>query len=132
MAIKAPYEIWTSRNPNLKNLHIWGCPAKARPYRPNEDKLDSRTTICYFIGYFERSRVYKFYDPMVITIFEMRTATFFEDVAFRVRNKVRGIVFEDGESFSPPSITLNYVQILIPVIDQETNLDQDNVDWIPI
>ena len=32
---KTPYEIWTSKKPSLKHLHIWGCPIKARPYRPN-------------------------------------------------------------------------------------------------
>ena len=45
-AIRTPYELWTGRKLSLKHLHIWGCPAEARPYRPNEDKLDSRTTNC--------------------------------------------------------------------------------------
>ena len=35
-----------------------------------------------------------------------------------------------GESFSTPSITLDYVQLPIPVINQETNSEQDNVDLI--
>ncbi|KAH9680194.1 hypothetical protein KPL71_026462 [Citrus sinensis] len=30
--------------------------AKARPYRPNEKKLDSRTVNCYFVRYSERSK----------------------------------------------------------------------------
>ena len=62
----------------------------------------------------------------------MGTTTFFEDIEFGGRNKVRDIVFEDEESFSTHSITLDYVQVLIPVIDQETNLEPDNVDLIPI
>ena len=109
-----------------------GCPTKARPYRPNEQKLDSKTTSYYFIGYFERSKGYKFYDPIVKTIFEKRIATFFEDVEFGERNQVRDIVFEEEESFSIPSIILNYVHVPILVIDQETNIEQDNVDLIPI
>ena len=40
---KTPYELWTGKKPSLKHLHIWGCPAEARPYRPHEKKLDSRT-----------------------------------------------------------------------------------------
>ena len=71
--------------------------------------MDSRITCCYFIGYFEWSRGYNFYDPAVITIFETGIATFFEDVEFGGRNKVRDIVFEDEGSFSTPSITLDYV-----------------------
>lgn len=60
---KTPYEIWTGKRPSIKHLHIWGCPAEARPYRPHERKLDSRTISCYFVGYAERSRGYKFYNP---------------------------------------------------------------------
>ena len=99
---------------------------------PNEDKLDSRTTSYYFIGYSKRSMGYKFYDPIIKTVFETRTTTFFKDVGFGGRNKVKDIVFKEDESFSTPSITLDYVEVPIPIIDQETNLEQDNVDLIPI
>ena len=70
---------------SLKHLHIWGCPAEARPYRPNEKKLNSKTVRCYFVGYSERSRGYKFYDPKTKSIFEMGNAWFFEDVEFAGR-----------------------------------------------
>ena len=85
--------------------------------------MNSRTTSCYFIGYSERFRGYKFYDPTIKTVFEIGTATLFEDVEFGMRSKVRDIVYEEEESFLTPSITLDYVQVPIPVIDQETNLE---------
>ena len=119
------------RKPSLKHFHVWGCPAEARPYIPNEDELDSRTISCYFIRYSERSRGYKFYDPTVKTVFKKGTATFFEDVKFDGRNKVRDIVFEEEEFFSTPSITHDYVHVPIHVFDQETKPKQDNVDLIP-
>ena len=53
--IKTPYELWMGRKPSLKHLHIWGCPAQARPYVPRERKLDSITISCYFVGYSEKS-----------------------------------------------------------------------------
>ncbi|GMI70291.1 hypothetical protein HRI_000698400 [Hibiscus trionum] len=59
-AEKALYELWMGQKPSLKHFHIWGCPAEARPYRPHENKLDSKTVSSYFIGYSERSRGYKF------------------------------------------------------------------------
>ena len=80
----------------------------ARPHRPNDDKLDSRTTSCYFIEYSKRSKGYKFYDPTVKTVFETGIATFFEDVEYGERNKVKDIVFKVEESFSTP-FTLNHV-----------------------
>lgn len=73
-AVKTPYELWTGKKPCLTHLRIWGCPAEARPYRPNEKKLDSKTVSSYFIGYSERSRGYKFYDPATKSIFETGTA----------------------------------------------------------
>ena len=48
----------------------------------------------------------------------METTTFFEDVKFGGRNKVRDIVIEYEESVSTPSFTLDYVQVPILVIDQ--------------
>ena len=40
-AAKTPYELWVGKKPSLKHFHVWGCPAEARPYKPNEKKLDS-------------------------------------------------------------------------------------------
>ncbi|KAK0587420.1 hypothetical protein LWI29_022577 [Acer saccharum] len=133
-AVKTPYdyELWTGREPILKHFHIWGFPAEARPYRPYEKKLDSKTVSNYFIGYSERSRGYKLYDPTLRLIFETGTATFFEDVEFGGRHKVKDIVFEE-ESVSIPTIAFDNVQVSIPIIDQEANPDPqpDNVDQPP-
>ena len=104
--VKTPYELWTVKKPSLKHLHIWGCPAEARPYRPHEKKLDSRTVSCYFIGYSERSRGYKFYDPTAKSIFETGNARFFEVVEFDGGDKDKDFVVEE-----------EYVDILTAVID---------------
>ena len=89
---KTPYELWTGKKPSLKHLHIWGCLAEARPYRPHEKKLDSRTVSFYFIGYSERSRGYKFYDPTTKSIFQTGNARFFKDVEFYGEKRI-GILF---------------------------------------
>ena len=77
---KTPYEMWTGRKPSLQHFRVWGTPAEARPYRPNEKKLDERSISCYFVGYSERSRGYKFYNPADKSIFETNTVKFFEDI----------------------------------------------------
>ncbi|KAH9679437.1 hypothetical protein KPL71_026134 [Citrus sinensis] len=126
-AAKTPYELWMGRKPSLKHLHIWGCPAEARPYRPYDRKLDSKAVSSYFVGYAKRSRGFKFYDPSTRSIFETGTATFFEDVEFGGRNPIRNIVFEDEEG---STVAFDNVQVLIPVIDHEVNSDpqpSDNV-----
>ena len=60
---KTPFELWTSRKPSLNHFWVWGCPAKVRLYNPQEKKLDPRTVRCYFIGYPDHSKGYKFYNP---------------------------------------------------------------------
>jgi len=103
-AAKTPYELWVGQKPSLKHFHVWGCPNETRPYKPNERKLDSRTVSSYFIGYSERSRGYKFYDPRLKTIFETGTTTFFEDIEFGGKNKVRNFVLEEESVTIPEPI----------------------------
>ena len=88
--IKTPYELWTSRKPNLKHLHIWGCLAQARPYVPKDRKLYSRTISYYFVGYSKKSWGFKFYNPSTRGIFETRNAHFFVG-----RNIVRDTDFQE-------------------------------------
>ena len=78
---KTPHELlWTSKKPSIRHLHVWGYPAEARPYKPNEKKLDSRTVSCYFVRYSEMLRGFKLYDPSTRFLFEMSNAKFIEDV----------------------------------------------------
>ena len=108
---KAPYELWTRKEPNIKHLHVWGCLTKARPYKPNEKKLDSRTVSCYFVGYSERSRGFKFYDPSTRPFFETGNAKFIEDVELSRRESLRKVVFEE-ESASIPIIATGHDHIM--------------------
>lgn len=32
--LKTPFELWTGRKPNLRHLHVWGCPTEIRFYNP--------------------------------------------------------------------------------------------------
>ncbi|RVW25195.1 Retrovirus-related Pol polyprotein from transposon TNT 1-94 [Vitis vinifera] len=102
---KTPYELWTSKKPSIRHLHVWGCPTEARPYKPNEKKLDSRTVSCYFVGYSERSRGFKFYDPSTRSLFETGNAKFIEDVELSGREPLRKVVFEE-ESVNIPIINI--------------------------
>ena len=95
--------------------------------------MDPKTVSSYFIGYFERSRGYKFYDPTLKKIFETGNAVFFKDVEFKGRNNIRDIGFEEEESLTQSSIeltSLGDVQVSIPVIVQETipNIHMNNFE----
>lgn len=78
---KTPFELWTGRKPSLKYLKVWGCPAEAKLYNPQSQKLDMKTVSCFFIGYPERSKGYRFYAPSHSTrIVETKHAEFLENV----------------------------------------------------
>jgi hypothetical protein len=77
---KTPYELWTRRVPSLKHLRVWGGLAEAKVFNPYIGKLDPKTISCYFIGYPEKSKGFRFYCPGRYTKFvEMRHAIFLED-----------------------------------------------------
>jgi hypothetical protein len=55
-----------------------GFSAEAKLYNPHIKKLDSKIVSCYFIGYPERSKGFRFYCPSHTTrIIETRHAVFF-------------------------------------------------------
>jgi hypothetical protein len=105
------------------------------------------TVSCYFIGYAERSRGYKFYDPTNRIIFEINTVKFFEDVIIQ-RGNTNQIIFEKSQD-SPIREAPTSVPIVIrisgdslvhepisvvnePIVNEtpeiEENPEQDNVD----
>lgn len=89
---KVYYELWIEIKFNLKHLHTLGCPIQVWPHRSNERKLNLITVSCYFIGYFERSRGYKFCDPITNANFDMFNTQFFEDIE-SVRKRQLGTLF---------------------------------------
>ena len=77
---KTPYELWTGRKPTLNYLRVWGCAVEAKLFNPQLKKLDPKTVGCYFIGYPDNSKGYRFYCPDHHTKFvEARQAVFLED-----------------------------------------------------
>ena len=135
---KTPYELWTGKKPSIRHLHVWGCPTQARPYRPNEKKLDERTVSCYFVGYVERSQGFKFYNPTIRSFFEMGNARFFKDVEFGGEDNVRSVVFEEEQDqvLIPdvvfyPNIALDNAQAILPNIVQDVIMIQDNNEVLP-
>ncbi|KAK1415826.1 hypothetical protein QVD17_31614 [Tagetes erecta] len=77
---KTPFELWTGRKPSLKYMKVWGCPAEAKLYNPQQKKLDMKTVSCFFIGYPKHSKGYIFYCPSHVTrIVETSHAEFLEN-----------------------------------------------------
>ncbi|KAL0349771.1 UNVERIFIED_CONTAM: Retrovirus-related Pol polyprotein from transposon TNT 1-94 [Sesamum radiatum] len=58
---QTPYQIWHDKPTSYKYLRVWGSPAYIK--RLVGDKLDSRSSLCRFIGYPKETVGYYFYDP---------------------------------------------------------------------
>jgi hypothetical protein len=102
---KMPYELWTGHKPSLNYLRVWGCPAEAKIFNPNGDKLESKTVSCHFIGYPEKSKCFRFYYPDRHTKYvEMRHAIFLEDEMMRGSIVPQEISLEEKRVYVPTPI----------------------------
>ncbi|KAL0451360.1 UNVERIFIED_CONTAM: hypothetical protein Slati_1114100 [Sesamum latifolium] len=72
------YEIWHDKPASYKYLRVWGSPVNVK--RLVGDKLDSRSSLCSFVGYSKETAEYYFYDPSEQKIFVLRNSVFLEKV----------------------------------------------------
>ena len=124
---KTPFELWKGWKPSLRHLHIWGCPAEARIYNPQEKKLDSKTISGFFIGYASKSKGYKFYCPNHSTrIVETGNAKFLEDgeVSGRIDEVIINEIREETSvPISVPLISTH--EVLIDAVDAGEQREDD-------
>ena len=127
---KTPYELWTSRKPSLRHLHVWGCQAEVRIYNLHEKKLDSRTISGYFIGYPERSKGYRFYCPNHSTrIVESGNARFIENGSVSGSVGARDVEIREPLMDQNPSNNPSQIEVPITVAQpQSMNMEQQQMD----
>jgi hypothetical protein len=102
---KTPYELWTGQRSSLNYLSVWGCPAEAKIFNPNDDKLDYKTVSYHFIGYPEKSNGFHFYYLDRHSKFaEMRYATFLEDEMMRGSTVPKKISLEAKWVYMPTTM----------------------------
>ena len=106
---KTPYELWTSRKPNLNHIRIWGCPAHVLDKEAK--KLESRSEVCLFVGYPKGTKGGLFYNPKENKVFVSTHATFLEESYmedFKPRSKV--VLEEMTSGLDVPKVTENPVE----------------------
>ncbi|KAK4420098.1 Retrovirus-related Pol polyprotein from transposon TNT 1-94 [Sesamum alatum] len=73
---QTPYEIWHGKPASYNYLKVWGSPAYVK--RLVGDKLESRSSLCRFVGYPKETAGYYFYDPLEQKVFVSRNAVLLE------------------------------------------------------
>jgi hypothetical protein len=122
--------MWTDRKPTLNYLHVWGCPAEARIFKPSIGKLDPKTVSCHFIGYPDKSNGFRFYCPdRYIKIVETRHAVFLEDDVIRGSTIPREIRLEEKRVCVPTPMV---AKLFFSVPAAVTPMTQGNVLAEPV
>lgn len=77
-----PHEAWYGKKPGVHHLKVFGSVAYAHIPAALRNKLDDKSEKCIFIGYSERSKAYKLYNPVTKQIVISRDVQFDEDSFF--------------------------------------------------
>ena len=77
---KTPHELFVGKIASLSHIRIWECIAHILIPDPSRDKLLSKIKRCVMVGYPQRSRGYRLFDPESQVILESRNVKFLEDL----------------------------------------------------
>jgi hypothetical protein len=118
---KTPYELWTARKSSINYLYIWGCPAEAKKFNPQLEKLDPKTISCHFVGYPDKSKGYQFYCPECTTKFiDTRHVVLLE---CDMSSSPRDIDLEEIQTYDSAPMTHDFIP---------TTSDAPHVDTTPL
>ena len=78
-----PKEAFSSKNPNVENLRIFGCPIYSHIPKDKRNKLEPSRKKGIFMGYSDSSKAYTIYIPEQHKIEVRRDVTFNEKMAFK-------------------------------------------------
>ncbi|KAL0457751.1 UNVERIFIED_CONTAM: hypothetical protein Slati_0402300 [Sesamum latifolium] len=116
-----PYEIWHGKPASYKYLRVWGRPAYVK--RLVGDKLDSRSSLCRFIGYSKETVGYYFYDPAEQKVFVSRNAVFLKK-SFPSDNRRDEVLIEESSEESHRDSTTSFEPSVhtdgVPVLRRST------------
>ncbi|KAL0445803.1 UNVERIFIED_CONTAM: Retrovirus-related Pol polyprotein from transposon TNT 1-94 [Sesamum latifolium] len=118
---QTPYEIWHGKPASYKYLRVWGSPAYVK--RLVGDKLDSRSSLCRFIGYPKETVGYYFYDPAEQKVFISRNAVFLKK-GFPSDNQRDEVLIEESSEEPPHNSTASFEPTVhtdgVPILRRST------------
>ncbi|KAL0295193.1 UNVERIFIED_CONTAM: Retrovirus-related Pol polyprotein from transposon TNT 1-94 [Sesamum radiatum] len=118
---KTSYEIWHGKPASYKYLRVWGSPAYVK--RLVGDKLDSRSSLCRFVGYPKETAGYYFYDPTEQKVFVSMNAVFLEK-GFPSDNQRDEVLIEESSGKPPDDSTATFEPTVqtdgVPILRRST------------
>ena len=112
---KTPYEAWTGTKPDLKHLQIFGCNSFVHVPDVLRTKLQTKSTRCIFVGYYEDS-------TSCVKCFNPKTGLFYRvrDVTCTESDTTVGAMVLPRERPVNPSMTVNSMPVLFEQAVQGT------------
>lgn len=74
-----PEEAWSGEKPSVDHFRVFGCVGYVHIPDARRIKLDDKSVSCVLLGYSERSKGYKMYDPVGDKVIISRDVVFEED-----------------------------------------------------
>ncbi|GMI71530.1 hypothetical protein HRI_000822300 [Hibiscus trionum] len=111
-----PNDAWSDKKPGIGHLKIFGCNAYAHVPEQIRKKLDERGEQCIFIGYDERSKAYRLYNPVTKKLIISRDVEFDEAEHWRwstEKKKVDGLFSNKIKMMTTSSTKMNKVMIKV-------------------
>ncbi len=75
-----PYQNWYGTKPDISHLRIFGSSAFIHVPKAERRKLDSKSLKCFFVGYSNTQKAYRFWDPVTRVIKISRDVVFDEQL----------------------------------------------------
>ncbi|KAL0293700.1 UNVERIFIED_CONTAM: Retrovirus-related Pol polyprotein from transposon RE1 [Sesamum radiatum] len=108
---QTPYKIWHGKPVSYKYLRMWGRPAYVK--RLMGDKLDSRSSLCRFVGYPKKTTGYYFYDPSEHKVFVSLNAVFLEK-EFPADTRREELLLEESSEAAPQTDIVTSSAPIVP------------------
>eukprot|EP01018_Ginkgo_biloba_P029752 Gb_40566 [translate_table: standard] len=84
-----PKEAWSGHKPSVTHFRVFGCVSYVHILDKKRKKLDAKSQLCIFVGYFEETKGYRFYNPITKQFIVSRDVLFNEGGSWQWKEGVQ-------------------------------------------
>lgn len=77
-----PFTLWYGSKPSLEHLQIFGCQAYAFIDNKHRNKLDPKSHLYFFLGYYNHTKGHQLWDPLTSRVLIRRNVIFNEQILY--------------------------------------------------
>ena len=124
MEFRLPEEVWSGKEVKFSHLKVFGCVSYVYIDSDARSKLDTKSKICFFIGYGDETFGYRFWDEQNRKIIRSRNVIFNEHVMYKDRLTVMSDVMINQKK----SEFVNLDELTESTVQKRGEDDKENVN----